>query len=113
MPTLSKEKTAAGAHLSTKTADYLRDIQKVNTDQLVKLFDKTQSDGNVTVFGKSIAQVLGDGGSNRKGTTKVLLLNHLAIRKSMTMHNHLLEAFLLKRLEIRKALFIMLSLKEK
>ncbi|MGO2440581.1 hypothetical protein [Serratia proteamaculans] len=66
-----KGETAAGTNLSTKTADYLRDIQKVNTDQLVKLFDKTQSDGNVTVFGKSIAQVLGDGGSNRKGTTKV------------------------------------------
>ncbi|MGO3395999.1 MAG: DUF637 domain-containing protein [Serratia proteamaculans] len=66
-----KGETAAGTNLSTKTADYLRDIQKVNTDQLVKLFDKTQSDGNVTVFGKSIAQVFGDGGSNRKGTTKV------------------------------------------
>ncbi|QPS19654.1 DUF637 domain-containing protein [Serratia plymuthica] len=66
-----KGETAAGTNLSTKTANYLRDIQKVNTDQLVKLFDKTQSDGNVTVFGKSIAQVLGDGGSNRKGTTKV------------------------------------------
>ncbi|NIC28583.1 POTRA domain-containing protein [Serratia plymuthica] len=66
-----KGETAAGTNLSTKTANYLRDIQKVNTDQLVKLFDKTQSDGNVTVFGKPIAQVLGDGGSNRKGTTKV------------------------------------------
>jgi len=62
---------AVGANLSTKTADYLRDMQKANTDQLVKLFDKTQPDGSVTVFGKSIAQVLGDGGSNRKGTTKV------------------------------------------
>ncbi|NWK88077.1 DUF637 domain-containing protein [Raoultella terrigena] len=66
-----KRETAAGASLSTKTADYVRNIQKTNTDQLVKLFDKTQPDGNVNVFGKSIVQVLGDGGSNRKGTTKV------------------------------------------
>jgi filamentous hemagglutinin len=66
-----KGETAAGANLSTKTANYLRDIQKSNTDQLVKLFDKTEADGKVNVFGKSIQQVLGDGGSNKKGTTKV------------------------------------------
>ncbi|HFF9518759.1 TPA: DUF637 domain-containing protein [Serratia marcescens] len=73
-----KGETAAGANLSTKTADYLREIQKVNTNQLVKLFDKTQPDGNVTVFGKSVAQVLGDGGSNRKGTTKVFASESLS-----------------------------------
>lgn len=73
-----KGETAAGTNLSTKTADYLRDMQKVNTSQLVKLFDKTQPDGNVTVFGKSIAQVLGDGGSNRKGTTKVFASESLS-----------------------------------
>lgn len=66
-----KGETAAGTGLSKKTADYVRDIQKVNTSQLVKLFDKSQPDGNINIFGKSIAQVLGDGGSNRKGTTKV------------------------------------------
>lgn len=66
-----KGETVAGTGLSTKTADYVRDIQKVNTRQLVKLFDKSQPDGNINIFGKSIAQVLGDGGSNRKGTTKV------------------------------------------
>ena len=66
-----KGETVAGTGLSTKTADYVRDIQKVNTSQLVKLFDKSQPDGNINIFGKSIAQVLGDGGSNRKGTTKV------------------------------------------
>lgn len=66
-----KEETAAGTHLSTKTADSVRNIQKTNTDQLVKLFDKSQPDGNINILGKSIAQVLGDGGSNRKGTTKV------------------------------------------
>ncbi|WP_272931541.1 DUF637 domain-containing protein [Serratia proteamaculans] len=66
-----KGETTAGANLSTKTANYLRDIQKSNTDQLVKLFDKTEADGKVNVFGKSIQQVLGDGGSNKKGTTKV------------------------------------------
>ncbi|MFP7325689.1 DUF637 domain-containing protein [Serratia marcescens] len=73
-----KGETAAGMNLSTKTADYLREIQRVNTNQLVKLFDKTQPDGNVTVFGKSIAQVLGDGGSNRKGTTKVFASESLS-----------------------------------
>ncbi len=73
-----KGETAAGMNLSTKTADYLLEIKRVNTNQLVKLFDKTQPDGNVTVFGKSIAQVLGDGGSNRKGTTKVFASESLS-----------------------------------
>ncbi|HBU8663206.1 TPA: hypothetical protein MDD69_000195 [Klebsiella oxytoca] len=67
-----KGETASGANLTTKTANYVRDIQKVNTSQLVKLFDKSQPDGNINIFGKPIAQVLGDGGSNKKGTTKVL-----------------------------------------
>lgn len=66
-----KGETAAGAGLSTQTANYVRHIQEVNTSQLIKLFDKSQPDGNINIFGKSIAQVLGDGGSNRKGTTKV------------------------------------------
>ncbi|WP_048762758.1 hypothetical protein [Serratia liquefaciens] len=73
-----KEEMAVGANLSTKTADYLRDMQKANTDQLVKLFDKTQPDGSVTVFGKSIAQVLGEGGSNKYGTTKVFATKKLS-----------------------------------
>ncbi|MEQ5971393.1 hypothetical protein U2J09_08655 [Serratia liquefaciens] len=64
--------------MSTKTADYLRDMQKANTDQLVKLFDKTQPDGSVTVFGKSIAQVLGEGGSNKTGTAKVFATERLS-----------------------------------
>ncbi|WP_235437206.1 hypothetical protein [Serratia liquefaciens] len=73
-----KEEMAVGANLSTKTADYLRDMQKANTDQLVKLFDKTQPDGSVTVFGKSIAQVLGEDGSNKYGTTKVFATKKLS-----------------------------------
>lgn len=92
-----KGETTAGANLSTKTADYLREIQKVNTNQLVKLFDKTQPDGNVTVFGKSIAQVLGDGGSNRKGTTKVFASESLSDRDIYDYAQSLAGGLLLTR----------------
>ena len=73
-----KGETAAGASLSTKTADYVRDIQKTNTDQLVKVFDPKQSSDKLNVFGKEFAQVLGDGGSNIQGNTKVFATEGLS-----------------------------------
>ncbi|WP_434641344.1 hypothetical protein ACMYSK_07065 [Klebsiella sp. I138] len=73
-----KSETAAGAVLSSKTENYVRDIQKTNTNQLVKLFDKTQTDGNINIFGKSIVQVLGDEGSNTKGTIKIVASESLS-----------------------------------
>ncbi|HHK8322402.1 TPA: DUF637 domain-containing protein, partial [Serratia marcescens] len=52
-----KGETAAGANLSTKTADYLRDMQKVNTNQLVKVFDPKQNESKLNVFGQQFEQV--------------------------------------------------------
>ncbi|PLD65357.1 DUF637 domain-containing protein [Klebsiella quasipneumoniae] len=75
-----KGETAAGAGLSTKTADYVRDIQKTNTDQLIKVFDPKQSSDKLNVFGKEFAQVLGDGGGNKYGTTKVFATEKLSDR---------------------------------
>lgn len=73
-----KGETAAGTNLSTKTADYVRDIQKTNTDQLVKVFDPKQSSDKLNVFGKEFAQVLDDGGSNIQGNTKVFATEGLS-----------------------------------
>lgn len=66
-----KGETASGANLSTQTADYMRNIKKTNTAQLVRMFDSKQSENKLNVFGKEFAQVLGEGGSNKQGNTKV------------------------------------------
>ncbi|HGO4162803.1 DUF637 domain-containing protein [Serratia marcescens] len=73
-----KGETAAGANLSTKTADYLREIQKVNTNQLVKVFDPKQNESKLNVFGQQFEQVLGEGGSNKQGNTKVFATENLS-----------------------------------
>ncbi|MEO9272142.1 DUF637 domain-containing protein [Serratia ureilytica] len=73
-----KGETAAGANLSTKTADYLREIQKVNTKQLVKVFDPKQNESKLNVFGQQFEQVLGEGGSNKQGNTKVFATENLS-----------------------------------
>ncbi|MBF8219471.1 DUF637 domain-containing protein [Serratia ureilytica] len=76
-----KGETAAGANLSTKTADYLRDMQKVNTNQLVKVFDPKQNESKLNVFGQQFEQVLGEGGGNKSGTTKVFATERLSDRE--------------------------------
>lgn len=76
-----KSEATAGANLSTKTADYLHEIQKTNIDQLVKLFDKKQPNNRLSVFGKQFKQVLGEGGSDRKGKTKVFSSQSLTERE--------------------------------
>jgi len=73
-----KGETASGANLSTQTADYLRNIQKTNTAQLVRMFDPKQSENKLNVFGKEFTQVLGDGGSNKQGNTKVFATETLS-----------------------------------
>ncbi|CAI1833039.1 DUF637 domain-containing protein [Serratia plymuthica] len=73
-----KGETAAGTNLSTKTANYLRDIQKVNTDQLVKVFDPKQGESKLNVFGRQFEQVLGDGGGNKQGNTKIFATEQLS-----------------------------------
>ncbi len=73
-----KGETAAGMNLSTKTADYLRDMQKANTNQLVKVFDPKQNESKLNVFGQQFEQVLGEGGSNKQGNTKVFATENLS-----------------------------------
>ncbi|WP_428847987.1 hypothetical protein [Serratia marcescens] len=73
-----KGETTAGTNLSTKTADYLRDMQKVNTSQLVKVFDPKQNESKLNVFGQQFEQVLGEGGSNKQGNTKVFATENLS-----------------------------------
>ncbi|MEG7475064.1 DUF637 domain-containing protein, partial [Serratia marcescens] len=73
-----KGETAAGANLSTKTADYIRDMQKVNTNQLVKVFDPKQNESKLNVFGQQFEQVLGEGGGNKQGNTKVFATENLS-----------------------------------
>ncbi|BEM78915.1 hypothetical protein SME38J_30180 [Serratia marcescens] len=76
-----KGETAAGTNLSTKTADYLRDMQKTSTDQLVKVFDPKQNESKLNVFGQQFEQVLGEGGGNKSGTTKVFATGKLSDRE--------------------------------
>ncbi|WP_152610451.1 hypothetical protein [Serratia marcescens] len=64
--------------MSTKTADYLREIQKVNTNQLVKVFDPKQNESKLNVFGQQFEQVLGGGGGNKQGNTKVFATENLS-----------------------------------
>ncbi|BEN69831.1 Possible hemagglutinin (DUF637) [Serratia marcescens] len=76
-----KGETVAGANLSTKTADYLRAMQKANTNQLVKVFDPKQNESKLNVFGQQFEQVLGEGGGNKSGTTKVFATGKLSDRE--------------------------------
>lgn len=73
-----KGESTAGSGLSTKTVDYLRDIQKTNTDQLVRVFDPKQAESKLNVFGKQFEQVLGEGGSNKQGNVKVFSTESLS-----------------------------------
>ena len=73
-----KGETASGRPLSAKTADYLRDIQKTNIDQIVRVYDRSKADNQLNVFGKLYDQVSGPGGSNVMGTTKVFATEKLS-----------------------------------
>uniref|UniRef100_UPI0034D3768F DUF637 domain-containing protein n=1 Tax=Klebsiella oxytoca TaxID=571 RepID=UPI0034D3768F len=66
-----KGETASGANLTTKTADYVKSLQKNNTTKLVSIFNKQNPNAELNVFGKSLQQVLGPGGSDTRGRTKV------------------------------------------
>ena len=82
-----KGETAAGTNLSTKTADYLRDMQKTSTDQLVKVFDPKQNDSKLNVFGQQFEQVLGEGGVTSPEQQKYLRRVSSLIERSSTMPN--------------------------
>ncbi|MDQ2201145.1 hypothetical protein [Klebsiella pasteurii] len=66
-----KGETASGANLSTKTADYVKSLQRDNTAKLVGVFNKQNPNAELNVFGKYLQQVLGPGGSDTRGRTKV------------------------------------------
>ena len=53
-----KGETASGANLSTKTADYVKSLQRDNTAKLVGVFNKQNPNAELNVFGKSLQQVL-------------------------------------------------------
>ncbi|WP_213223405.1 hypothetical protein [Klebsiella grimontii] len=58
-------------NLSTKTADYVKSLQRDNTAKLVGVFNKQNPNAELNVFGKSLQQVLGPRGSDTRGRTKV------------------------------------------
>ncbi len=53
-------------------------MQKVNTNQLVKVFDPKQNESKLNVFGQQFEQVLGEGGGNKQGNTKVFATENLS-----------------------------------
>ncbi|WP_367379043.1 DUF637 domain-containing protein [Yersinia mollaretii] len=63
-----------GANLSAKTATYLQDIQKANTDQIVRIFDPKKPDTKLRVFGQLFESV---DISNKSGTTKIFATQRL------------------------------------
>ncbi|HEI8955693.1 TPA: DUF637 domain-containing protein [Serratia liquefaciens] len=75
---LVKAQTATDARLSAQTAEKLQALQKTSTDQLVKVFDPKQSESKLSVFGQQFEQVLGEGGGNKSGTTKVFATEKLS-----------------------------------
>ncbi|HGY5918748.1 TPA: DUF637 domain-containing protein, partial [Serratia marcescens] len=75
---LVKAQTAADARLSAQAAEKLQALQKTSTDQLVKVFDPKQSESKLSVFGQQFEQVLGEGGGNKSGTTKVFATEKLS-----------------------------------
>lgn len=94
-----KGETAAGANLSTKTADYLRDMQKVSTNQLVKVFDPKQNESKLNVFGQQFEQVLGENGGNKTGTTKVFATEKLSEQEIINYAQSLAGTAALKRVD--------------
>lgn len=69
-----KGEVAAGANLSAKTATYLQDIQKANTDQIIRIFDPKKPDTKLRVFGQLFESV---DISNKSGTTKIFATQRL------------------------------------
>ena len=68
-----KGETASGANLSTKTADYVKSLQRDNTAKLVGVFNKQNPNAELNVFGKSLQQVLAPEGVTQGVGLKFLL----------------------------------------
>ncbi|RLM26744.1 hypothetical protein BIY29_05255 [Brenneria alni] len=73
--------TLAAGQYPYQASDYLRDVQKYHTDELIKLFDRNQNQSSLTLYGRSLTQVTGEGGSNKSGTTKVFNSESLSDRE--------------------------------
>jgi hypothetical protein len=78
LPILSKKKWLLGRICRLKRQIICGTCRRLILTNWLNFSIKTQPDGSVTVFGKSIAQVLGEGGSNKYGTTKVFATKKLS-----------------------------------
>ncbi|MBD1227407.1 DUF637 domain-containing protein [Xenorhabdus griffiniae] len=57
--------------LSKPTLDALESIKRTHKENVFKIFDRNNTESELTVFGQKFKQVYGDGGSNAAGTVKV------------------------------------------
>ncbi|PHM26635.1 DUF637 domain-containing protein [Xenorhabdus ehlersii] len=57
--------------LSKPTLDALESIKRAHKENVFKIFDRNNTESELTVFGQKFKQVYGDGGSNASGTVKV------------------------------------------
>lgn len=78
LPILSKKKWLLGRICRLKRQIICGTCRRLILTNWLNFSIKTQPDGSVTVFGKSIAQVLGEGWSNKYGTTKVFATEKLS-----------------------------------
>lgn len=81
LPILSKKKWLLGRICRLKRQIICGTCRRLILTNWLNFSIKTQPDGSVTVFGKSIAQVLGEGGSNKYGTAKVFATERLSERE--------------------------------
>ena len=80
-------------------------MQKVNTNQLVKVFDPKQNESKLNVFGQQFEQVLGEGGSNKSGTTKVFATEKLSKQEIIDYAQSLAGTMPLEEIKPQKAWF--------
>jgi len=78
LPILSKKKWLLGRICRLKRQIICGTCRRLILTNWLNFSIKTQPDGSVTVFGKSIAQVLGEGWSNKYGTAKVFATEKLS-----------------------------------
>lgn len=63
--------------LSKSTLDALQAVQKIHKEDILKIFDRNNTESDLMVFGQKFKQVLGEGGSNKAGNVKVFATEKL------------------------------------
>ncbi|MCC8466991.1 DUF769 domain-containing protein, partial [Photorhabdus bodei] len=63
--------------LSKSTLDALQAVQKIHKEDVLKIFDRNNTESDLMVFGQKFKQVLGEGGSNKAGNVKVFATEKL------------------------------------